>query len=93
VRVYAVFQKIYLYPNQYPTIPMSQELESSPKIYKRKGKEKLRTQNFGISARKQNWDWEVIKTYGSNQQPFLGFNLKNTNTVEVQNRCGSLAKN
>jgi hypothetical protein len=54
VRVYAVFQKIYLYPNQYPTIPMSQELESSPKIYKRKGKEKLRTQNFGISARKQN---------------------------------------
>jgi hypothetical protein len=44
VRAYVVIPRVYLHPNQTPTIPMSQELKVSPQIHKRKGMEKPRTQ-------------------------------------------------
>jgi hypothetical protein len=51
VRTYAVIQILYLHPNQSPTTPMSQELEGSPQIHKRRGRENLRIEDFRISAR------------------------------------------
>jgi hypothetical protein len=71
VRVYAMIQRVYLYQNQSPTVPISQELKGSPQIHKKRGRETPRTQNFKISARTKNWDWEVTKTCGPYRQPFL----------------------
>jgi hypothetical protein len=48
VRVYAVIQRVYIHPNQSPTIPMSQKLEGSPQIHKRRGKDKTKLQNLAI---------------------------------------------
>jgi hypothetical protein len=48
---YAVIQRVYLYLNQSPTVPMLQELEGSPQIHEKRGREIPRTQNFKISAR------------------------------------------
>jgi hypothetical protein len=54
MRAYAVIQRVYIHTSQSPTSSMSQELEGSPQIHKRRGREKPRTQNFIISARMQN---------------------------------------
>jgi hypothetical protein len=53
VRAYVVIQRVYLHQNQSPVVPMLQELEGSPQIHKRRGREKL-TQNFRILARNKN---------------------------------------
>jgi hypothetical protein len=50
VRAYVVIQRAYLHPNQSPTTPMSQQLEGSPQIHKRRGNENQRTQDFRIST-------------------------------------------
>jgi hypothetical protein len=54
VTEYEVIQIVYLHPNKSPIDPMSQELEGSPQIHKRRRREKPRTQNFRISARIKN---------------------------------------
>jgi hypothetical protein len=51
IRAYKVIQRVYLYPNQSPTTPMSQELKGSPQIHKRRKRENPRTQDFRISAK------------------------------------------
>jgi hypothetical protein len=59
MRAYAVIPRVYLHPNQTPTVPMSQELNVSPQIYKRKGREKpmgLRSdKNLRLRSDKNLW--------------------------------------
>ena len=61
---------------------MSQELEGSPQIHTIREGKNTRSKQLQISAKMQNWDGEVTKTYGSYQRPFLGLNLQITNTVD-----------
>jgi hypothetical protein len=53
VWAYTVIQRVYLLTNPIPRAPISQELEGSPQIHKRREREKPRTQDFRISTRMQ----------------------------------------
>jgi hypothetical protein len=68
VRAYAVIQRVYLHPNQTPTVSISQELKVSPQIHKRKGREnqKYKLQNFSeyskLRSRSDKNLWAIAVT-------------------------------
>jgi hypothetical protein len=91
VWAYAVIQRVYFSTNQPQTEPISKELEDSPQNHKRREREKPRTQDF-IFQQGYKTEIEAKERCGPDRRPFLWLNFKIKNTVEEQNRYGSLAK-